>query len=1028
MLACRVLQNIRDKMPLLEKNSQDVADTPLSKVNEAVKPNNDSAIIKDGDSSTPKNLNLDINPNACMDEAAYDGLLDELLSDDAEHSPKEIILDENMLSSPTFQKFWNSAEDEDECPIPLPQRAGIDDASVSFYYEDKAEEREQEYGQRFFGNGVSENVMQATLAPSPDAILSVSPSESDEQSLEQNKNRDPSANIDHQNLYPTPKLDHELSVNPIFPMHENKRRLSTGSMPSYRPELDLSGSLEMKGSQPNLSESGTNKSSLPDALMIQASHSSSTEASEDLRIKASNSTSTETSKGLGNKPPILDLEIHASVSGVENKPSTSPTSDSSQMSAPDEVEEEDPYEWAYEVWKRKGLMAGTPKGRQIAATSSDSSINLSQQASFESKRSKKSTSTNRSGNSAGSSEVTRLRGPKDRLSLPTKIGQRNQRGNTAGFSILLSRWKEKSEDKPNAHILSPRDRSPGRTQRTDFVGNSYGPSEYPSSARSFNRDATIIDRAPMLSPSMQREAIERELEEQRNASVQAEYVGSATAAKDTVVADRTPMLSPRKQREPIEKNSGPRKLSVETNQAIINDNAPVLSQGKQRESVEKDLDEQRKSVEKEELSPPELATTRMLRTSSNLEKPKRSAPSKDKNALSRFLQRTKPTPSKQHVTMQSVDENSALTSLDDISRDLQHLTVARPADDSQGHFPPSSLDLSGLESPVPPPRNDDRSSRRSFSPMSRASSIIPLFSPADDTLLEPKDVMRGHRRQSSEISITTKNTKKTRTSQPAPSEAPLLSAPFQEIFILRDGEGDHAAASPQIALGMSMDDLKSTADSVCHQTIGPQSSHKMHFTNLPDILETKADSMSFDSQSQVTHISFRTETLRNLDNKVSAIAMPPKTPKVQAEKDQEENGLPTPLEVHEQKVETPTRKKMIPEMGSMIGATPDYSERPWRKDLLVRNVTKAMDKARGSKFECDCEYSLAMFSEDDEMVNFFLPLVAVTCSCRKSKKLVNPEDPTSLENILRPWQISFLRAFGITKGDQLVKAHHRSAR
>ena len=74
------------------------------------------------------------------------------------------------------------------------------------------------------------------------------------------------------------------------------------------------------------------------------------------------------------------------------------------------------------------------------------------------------------------------------------------------------------------------------------------------------------------------------------------------------------------------------------------------------------------------------------------------------------------------------------------------------------------------------------------------------------------------------------------------------------------------------------------------------------------------------------------------------------------------------------------------------------------------------------------EHSLAMFSEQDEMVDFFLPLMVVTCSCRKSKQLKTPHDPISLENILRPWQIQFLKAFGIVQGDQLVKAHHRSAR
>jgi hypothetical protein len=126
--------------------------------------------------------------------------------------------------------------------------------------------------------------------------------------------------------------------------------------------------------------------------------------------------------------------------------------------------------------------------------------------------------------------------------------------------------------------------------------------------------------------------------------------------------------------------------------------------------------------------------------------------------------------------------------------------------------------------------------------------------------------------------------------------------------------------------------------------------------------------------------------------------------------------------------EAPGREILVAGVRDITDAVPVYSERPWRKDLLVRNVTTVMEKARAST--CDCEYSLAMFSENnqDEMVDFFLPLMAVKCSCRKSNKLVYPEDPNSLENILRPWQTSFLKAFGIVKGDQLVKAHHRSAR
>jgi hypothetical protein len=52
---------------------------------------------------------------------------------------------------------------------------------------------------------------------------------------------------------------------------------------------------------------------------------------------------------------------------------------------------------------------------------------------------------------------------------------------------------------------------------------------------------------------------------------------------------------------------------------------------------------------------------------------------------------------------------------------------------------------------------------------------------------------------------------------------------------------------------------------------------------------------------------------------------------------------------------------------------------------------------------------------------------ACTCGARRnSHQLQNPEEPTSLENFLRPWQTEFLASFGINRGDQLVKAFHRS--
>ena len=75
-----------------------------------------------------------------------------------------------------------------------------------------------------------------------------------------------------------------------------------------------------------------------------------------------------------------------------------------------------------------------------------------------------------------------------------------------------------------------------------------------------------------------------------------------------------------------------------------------------------------------------------------------------------------------------------------------------------------------------------------------------------------------------------------------------------------------------------------------------------------------------------------------------------------------------------------------------------------------------------------CECVVSLFSGNDELANFFLPKMGMACTCGKRRGgLVDPDEPTALKNILRPWQVRFLAGFGITRGDQLVKANHRSA-
>jgi hypothetical protein len=105
-----------------------------------------------------------------------------------------------------------------------------------------------------------------------------------------------------------------------------------------------------------------------------------------------------------------------------------------------------------------------------------------------------------------------------------------------------------------------------------------------------------------------------------------------------------------------------------------------------------------------------------------------------------------------------------------------------------------------------------------------------------------------------------------------------------------------------------------------------------------------------------------------------------------------------------------------------------------RKDraqqLVIRNVelvTSNEQEARLTEYT-PCECSQSVFSGNDDLISFFLPQMGMACTCgRQTRGLLNPEDPIAIENILRPWQVDFLKSFGIHRGEQLVKARHRSA-
>jgi hypothetical protein len=77
----------------------------------------------------------------------------------------------------------------------------------------------------------------------------------------------------------------------------------------------------------------------------------------------------------------------------------------------------------------------------------------------------------------------------------------------------------------------------------------------------------------------------------------------------------------------------------------------------------------------------------------------------------------------------------------------------------------------------------------------------------------------------------------------------------------------------------------------------------------------------------------------------------------------------------------------------------------------------------------ECECSRSAFSGNEDLISFFLPQMGMACVCgRNRNEYTNPNDPTALGNILRPWQVEFLKScFDIHRGEQLVKCRRRSA-
>jgi hypothetical protein len=115
---------------------------------------------------------------------------------------------------------------------------------------------------------------------------------------------------------------------------------------------------------------------------------------------------------------------------------------------------------------------------------------------------------------------------------------------------------------------------------------------------------------------------------------------------------------------------------------------------------------------------------------------------------------------------------------------------------------------------------------------------------------------------------------------------------------------------------------------------------------------------------------------------------------------------------------------MVSSLGTeLLPDATDENDSPGSSNQLNRFFISNMNDAT----RCTCE--AAMFSSNLEHVDFYLPILGVSCTCGKQKQPQQPEqsvsaplDPCALEFILRPWQVEFLNSVGITGAVEFVHA------
>lgn len=110
-----------------------------------------------------------------------------------------------------------------------------------------------------------------------------------------------------------------------------------------------------------------------------------------------------------------------------------------------------------------------------------------------------------------------------------------------------------------------------------------------------------------------------------------------------------------------------------------------------------------------------------------------------------------------------------------------------------------------------------------------------------------------------------------------------------------------------------------------------------------------------------------------------------------------------------------------PARSASVGRPPKYPQRQLANGCMVINVEDIEEKSM-PKAECDCE--ARMLNGKTEHIEFYLPKTGMICTCGKNfgDKRFQGDGPLSLSNILREWQVDFLRSIGLASIEDFIKA------